>query len=110
MILFAPFRDDDRVKTVSDYTLIRSISPFALILQRSAAIIASQFVSGLAAMRKKKKKEVADRVSVRAYSHPGSDRNDLNAREAPEECRCEYAPHLPHDDLFALAPRREIRL
>jgi len=34
--------------------IIRSISPFTLILQRSAAIIASQFVPGLAATREKK--------------------------------------------------------
>lgn len=50
-----------------------------------------------------KKKRKGGWVSVRAHSHPGSDRNDLNAREAPEECRCAYAPHLPRDDLFVLA-------
>jgi len=49
-----------------------------------------------------RRKKMAGGVSVRAHSHHGSDRNDLNAREAPEECRCAYTPHLLRDDLFVL--------
>lgn len=102
-ILFAPFCNDDRVKMVSDYMIIRSISPFMLILRRSAAIIASQFVPGLVATRKKKRgggRGSASICTFRAHSHPGSDRNDLNACEVPEECRSAYEPRLPRDDLF----------
>lgn len=52
-------------------------------------------------------KKVAGGVSVRAHSHPGSDRNDLNAREASEECRCAYASLARW---FIRLWRREIRL
>lgn len=39
---------------------------------------------------KRRKKKVHVYMCVREHSHPGSDRNGLNAREAPEECRCAY--------------------
>lgn len=73
------------LKSSRDYPLIRAISPFTP-LQRSVAIIAFQFVPGLAARKKRHR----HRYIYRAHSHPGSDWNDLNAREAPEECRCAY--------------------
>lgn len=50
--------------------------------------------------RTKKKVHKRTYTYIREHSHPGSDRNGLNAREAPEECRCAY---ISRDDLFVLA-------
>jgi len=50
--------------------------------------------------RRKKKVHRRTYTYIREHSHPGSDRNGLNAREAPEECRCAYTSR---DDLFVLA-------
>lgn len=49
---------------------------------------------------------------MRAHSHPGSDWNDLNAREAPEECRCAYIPRVSARSRWFIRPGvcREIRL
>lgn len=88
------------VKTVPDYPIIRPISPFTLLQRPDRAIIAFQFVPDLAAMKKsgERKREKASFICIYvicAHSHPGSDRNDLNAREAPEECRCARIYHKP---------------
>lgn len=98
----SPFRDDERVKTVSDYPIIRSISPFTL----SVTTVSRDYrvpIRSRPGGEEKKRKERRAGGYTRAHSHPGSDRNGLNAREAPEECRCAHMPRA------RARPRRFIR-
>lgn len=79
-IPFIAFRDDERVK-ISDYPIIRSISPFHAVttVSRDYRVPIRSRPGG--GEKEEKKREEGRRARARTRSHPGSDRNDLNARE-----------------------------
>lgn len=112
------FSHDECVKgCILDHPIIRSISLLLAPLQRSTHDyhVPIRFKPG--GERKKERKVYAGgyiyiciciHTHTYAYSHLSSDRNDLNARETPEKCRCARTYRTTNHTMIYSSWHREI--